>query len=209
MRLYALVAPVFLLACACSAAFPEAAEATRVAEKSDAEAAPPAPPPPPPPPPPTEQLTLEVKLLDVDRGGLAVLETDNSNDPLVVKGLRKPIDERKEEKGSKTADDKPKAVAASSVQSAGGALDQSRVQSAVAASMDAFRPCLSADAVVTLEALVSPLGEVLESHGVNSMPNDLRMRDCVSRAFRKVSLGETGSHDPTLFRLSLSLRLRR
>ena len=126
-----------------------------------------------------------------------------------MRDLRNPITKPLDDKSTKPKDDNPKSVAASSVQSAGGALDPSRVQSAVAASMDSFRPCLSADAVVTLEALVSPLGEVLESHGVNSMPNDLRMRDCVSRAFRKVSLGETGSHDATLFRLSLSLRMRR
>ena len=196
MRLHAWVAPILLLASACGAGLPEAAS---LAEKSTDSDAPPAPPPP----------GFEIDLLAFEQRSLPVLATDDSNDPLVVKGLHKPIDEQKEEKGTKKADDKPKAVAASSVQSAGGALDQSRVQSAVAASMDSFRPCLSADAVVTLEALVSPLGEVLESHGVNSMPNDLRMRDCVSRAFRKVSLGETGSHDATLFRLSLSLRMRR
>jgi hypothetical protein len=203
MRLHAWVAPFCLLACACSAAL---AESAAIKPEEPPPGPPPLalPPPPPPPPPPT--LSLEVDLLDFEETKVPVLEAGGSG-PRVVRGIRKPISPKGEE--STKPEDKPKPVAASSVQSAGGSLDQSRVQSAVAASMDSFRPCLSADAVVTLEALVSPLGEVLESHGVSSMPNDLRMRDCVSRAFRKVSLGETGSQDPTLFRLSLSLRLRR
>lgn len=105
--------------------------------------------------------------------------------------------------GGKRLRSKVKSATASS---ASGRLSSSQVESVIDANIDQLGACVGVEgAVVTIRALVSPSGKVLEATSPKSSPDDPRVRDCVAQAFKHLEFPSAtgGANAPLAFDLSL------
>ncbi|HTJ84983.1 MAG TPA: hypothetical protein VL400_24865 [Polyangiaceae bacterium] len=103
-------------------------------------------------------------------------------------------------------DPKPTPAAASS-ERIGGSIDPTEVRQTLSASRDAFLRCLQADMKLELDLTITPAGDVIEAAATSSAPDDIKSRDCVVSALRRVRFKPFSGTDAA--RISLGLALRR
>lgn len=92
-----------------------------------------------------------------------------------------------------------------------GSLKREQVEAVLTKHRGDFSPCLKEDAVVRIEATISTSGAVADVTSERSTPDDAKLRECVTKAFAKLTFptdwAQPGSTDGT--RLSLDLRLKK
>jgi hypothetical protein len=92
-----------------------------------------------------------------------------------------------------------------------GSLKREQVEAVLTKHRGDFSPCLKEDAVVRIEATISTSGAVADVTSERSSPDDAKLRECVTKAFSKLTFptdwAQPGSTDGT--RLSLDLRLKK
>lgn len=92
-----------------------------------------------------------------------------------------------------------------------GSLKREQVEAVLTKHRSDFSPCLKEDAVVRIEATISTSGAVADVTSERSTPDDAKLRECVTKAFSKLTFptdwAQPGSTDGT--RLSLDLRLKK
>jgi hypothetical protein len=97
---------------------------------------------------------------------------------------------------------KPKPRAATT-SSASGNLSAEQVDQVVSQSGDLFARCSPIEAVINVHATVDTDGRVLAASASRSAPDDARMRDCVTAAFRSLSFPKIEAAWPTQFAFDL------
>ena len=87
-----------------------------------------------------------------------------------------------------------------------GTLDRDEVQRAIDASAGKFTPCLVAETRVRVRATITQTGDVADATVLAADPDDPKLRDCVSAAFRKVSFPKPKGSSATTLTVDLVLR---
>ena len=97
------------------------------------------------------------------------------------------------------------ALSASTVR-LGSSVEPDAVRSVLEQNRAIFRVCSEADASVALDVTITPSGEVGDVTSSASEPDDVRLRDCVVSAFRKLRFPPIASTESAKVRLRLALR---
>jgi len=97
--------------------------------------------------------------------------------------------------------------AAASSRRIDGSIDPTSVRESLASARDTFTRCLDADMKLELEMTITPAGDVIDASATSSAPDDVRSRDCVVTALRRVRFQPFSGTDAA--RISLGLALRR
>ncbi len=133
-----------------------------------------------------------------------LLQTDSAKPPLDGK---KPGGT--ETKGDDLAEDTPNDAtpAAATGERLGGNVDPASVRSTLSGAREIFRRCSDSDIKLELDLTITPSGDVMEASASSSAPDDVRVRDCVVSALRKLRFQPFGGSEAA--RISLGLALRR
>lgn len=95
---------------------------------------------------------------------------------------------------------------AASTERLGSSVQPEAVRDVIEQSRAIFRMCSEADASVALDVTISPSGEVGDVSSSASEPDDVRLRDCVVSAFRKLRFPPIASTESARVKLRLALR---
>jgi hypothetical protein len=103
-------------------------------------------------------------------------------------------------------DPKPTPAAATGERLSGN-VDPASVRTTLTGARDVLRRCSDSDIKLELDLTITPSGDVMEASASSSAPDDVRVRDCVVSALRKLRFQPFGGSEAA--RISLGLALRR
>lgn len=161
---------------------------------------------------------FKVALLEVDDDGLDQ-DVVNSPEPTVAKDAttsassvpRVTVPERAmphpppttEAGDSGTGPKGPQRVGAAQSTSAAGQMSRENIESALDKSEATFGQCADTSSTFSARVVVSPNGSVSEARVTQSVPDDPRLRDCLTEALRRLSFPPTNAPVPLSFSLAI------
>lgn len=98
---------------------------------------------------------------------------------------------------------KPNAVGAAQSTSASGQLSRENIEATLGGSEESFGKCVDTSSTFSARLTVAPNGTVSEARVTKSMPDDPRLRDCLTEALRRLTFPATNAPVPLSFSLAI------
>lgn len=97
----------------------------------------------------------------------------------------------------------PHKVGAAQSTSGAGQMSRENIESALDASESTFGQCADTSSTFSARVVVAPNGSVSEARVTQSVPDDPRLRDCLTEALRRLSFPATNAPVPLSFSLAI------